>query len=1442
MTSMLTSVIALLIPFWLQVESDTVSSKQTGVTHEYIGVLSVYRGGYSQRWHDVVRACHDAPEKLKALEDAPVERREAVSTRCELDQRLANLGWLTYAGNLLMLFVQAWGCATAVGSRQWAAVLLLAFAIIFHGVLSVFYVTQVHNIVPTKQVASSYWFDVVGFLLQVLSLLLMLVVRIRTEQTSRLLGLDFHFLENAMMLGKVEDSRYSWDETDPGAGCPVFWRTYGYTPAGLYENYKDRPYGVLTATLLYMASLPSHFLKTFDWNGVRLNWYGPDSEVECIRKQGVSTSVVIHYMMYRRSTIICTVLFMFLLLYWRLHDLLAAMEVVHGDAAQTAMLKSFEDYQRDHVLGRDASFAEYSQDAFFQAVAAVDLQSAGLSIWKSLIRVFFLLVALIYSCGAMVQWSKFRTSQYCLIVAWVSILAHPILITCVPSSMLLDWTVFDGIVHNYLSQARQHLQIDELVTGCFLQEPVELLNMSRKYIEQVCPIVKNRFPYVMPSSFKLGPLWVKTEWIPYMTSYYPPGTSLKGLHNFCQTATSVATSGTSKYSAEIIRDGCTTVASFLQRNADPEVTTLLGKLEDLAHQNVEVDTETLQAVHTLQFQQDDVDVDGGLPIVMSLRFYRAAHNDASSMRGTLKYSQDNPEGCRAYRDHEFQDSILVLGPLTKLGCSLQTKLEHAMNAAVAGLILIDPDGLVKAKKDVPDDPDLPVAIVSSRMQGNELTDYLKRHEKGIKGSVEHQHFDWEERHSRTSHGCHCKGRGFYSDCRVREAGILDESQKDAESYPWCETAPLDHMGQPCPVAFDLCVPTGQTGASQSPSGKCLSGCGRRSADAIRDTCKSETSGWIGLISSGKEVNCIPAQGLNGSLVRPGRPVEEVHGSLVNFEGPMEVLHLSGEILTLTRWFSCQFRLVVQGASSRSLKIGPMSSIDENSIAIEDSWYSEVAETWEQTWPEMAIEIKVSAAKNQSFKSARLEQKCKSDTGPTRPWETVRLEQLRHQESNSGLARRLLAPTRPISLRQSTVLTTSDIFHHHPQAMLSATSYRDSPRHAMDGPLSTCSSFVGDICISSALRERCAENQVCNASTDGSSNAYCSCAVGYCWSTIRNGCVEQAVHAQEVVSKLFNDSVLDHHTPRVWETVKGTATVAVTMKESGENLWTVLRHVLAIGPGLLISAWTAKVIFVRSTIPGYFSYFFPWMYSPIAWSLYNVAHQSLADPRLSAAFAILSFWTIPVALVAMKYGLHKPLSVARAMSLSNNLLFFYYFMLLAAVLLIVWFVLAWDPEGNDYVSERLRDDWNPRKLVKDAILSQDLSSVWENLAIYFLTCGAACDVLIAMIVKEHEQAWLLLRKSACSEEDPQHRAPLISKTQHEGSCLALEEQVTRDWLLLLNDKQHSKNFSKAAARAGCVEVARADWDGCCQRRQEDSESADSVPAVELSEISRSSKTS
>ena len=42
-----------------------------------------------------------------------------------------------------------------------------------------------------------------------------------------------------------------------------------------------------------------------------MNWYGPSSETECIERNGVRSKVVVNYMIYRRSNIICVFAFAF---------------------------------------------------------------------------------------------------------------------------------------------------------------------------------------------------------------------------------------------------------------------------------------------------------------------------------------------------------------------------------------------------------------------------------------------------------------------------------------------------------------------------------------------------------------------------------------------------------------------------------------------------------------------------------------------------------------------------------------------------------------------------------------------------------------------------------------------------------------------------------------------------------------------------------------------------------------------------------------------------------------------------------------------------------------------------------------------------------------------------------------------------------------------------
>lgn len=227
------------------------------------------------------------------------------------------------------------------------------------------------------------------------------------------------------------------------------------------------------------------------------------------------------------------------------------------------------------------------------------------------------------------------------------------------------------------------------------------------------------------------------------------------------------------------------------------------------------------------------------------------------------------------------------------------------------------------------------------------------------------------------------------------------------------------------------------------------------------------------------------------------------------------------------------------------------------------------------------------------------------------------------------------------------------------------------------------------------------------------------------------------------------------------------------------------YVLGIGFGILNAAWTAKIIFVRSTQPGYFCYLFPWFYCPVSWVLNNLIHQVVADWRLSIGLAVMSFWPIPITMISWRYSLHKPLSVARAMSLTNNLLIIYYVFLIISIAFILWFILGYHPDGSDFLSEQLRGDFSPVKAFQTYVLNRPLSNcipdLIDSLLAYFLTVCAVTDGFICVICSEHEEAWRMSGNG----------------TGAVNARLAVEEAVIRDWLKLIKGKLKTPQTSSQA---------------------------------------------
>lgn len=239
--------------------------------------------------------------------------------------------------------------------------------------------------------------------------------------------------------------------------------------------------------------------------------------------------------------------------------------------------------------------------------------------------------------------------------------------------------------------------------------------------------------------------------------------------------------------------------------------------------------------------------------------------------------------------------------------------------------------------------------------------------------------------------------------------------------------------------------------------------------------------------------------------------------------------------------------------------------------------------------------------------------------------------------------------------------------------------------------------------------------------------------------------------------------------------------------------------MAIGPGMMISAWTAKLIFAHSTIPAYFIYVFPCVYSPLAWALYGIYYQLFPDSRLFVGVFTMSYWPVIMAALCYYYGLHREMSVARMMSVVNLLLLLYWMCLFVGYGFIFWFIFSYKAEGDDLISEQLNDEFSPRKLLQSYIAGNSSMAFFmigvDSFALYFYTCCAVTDAFIVIIAQEHHQAWLMHGRSKSKDTTlalagagrVSLAAPLPTQAalpEVEDRRFGREEEVVKDWLHLV----------------------------------------------------------
>lgn len=877
--SVLLITVAVVMPFWVTGVSD-----QQGVVS--IGLFGYSSWGRLHEWTEVLAACaqsaHSSPHQGGL---------EHVEAWCSNVERLATKAKFTYVCEVCTLVLQAWCALSIVVRRELVASVGTLVSLGLHAFFSrTFFrsasIALAAALGTTPSVGASSYFGLAGIVVGTANWVVILVLWLESRQDYHFLGVNLEPLKK-IMPAQFRDERaandeYEWDESDPGAGCPILWRMYGLTPSGLYDKYQNYWWGWPFGTFIYLLSLPFHFVKTFDWNGIRRTFYGPPSEEEDVRRYGVESTVVINYMLYRRSNIIMVVVFILPLLLWNAYLLCKQFEVVQTDMQDAAGFRSFEDFRQ--TAGENASFFRYTSDVVSHTVHTVALQSDWLGFWKLAIRTMILVVAFIFGTTAMMRWDNFKVSRYLLLYGWCAALLAPFAATLIPCRSFMNWSRADEILQQHLDEARVHYDVDEWVAACVARDGPATLATLKKYANMFCDDMAPNIPYKMPAGFRvgfLGGVELPFSVIPVVGSYLPePGTDLRALHNSCGYVKSRLNTHTTSDVAGFLHGACLESAALLYHNP----------VQDKSRRGI------YTAYQDALLQKSD-EVPPGASMV--LKFVPSASpgrkrselvphdiavvslNEGWRLSGRL-FQLAGMRACMPWPSLG-PGAVLVVGPLSS-ACPLSKIAEMARaTSGVTGVVILDKTqkfvpGTLSAAAWVSSTPSsfsIPTVLLQTPIDARVVEATFN----GTRGPmVKVERIDGsmssggalgrrQDLSPMTSSGCRCAGNGYDSVCAVRA---------DSLPGPWCETA----VG--CPAVRDTCAPHGQGGV-EFPLRKCLPElpCGRVHMGIDPSTHKPFASGMVthrashyqcgyqvhrGMLARVDWMKCVPPVGLHGVAI------------------------------------------------------------------------------------------------------------------------------------------------------------------------------------------------------------------------------------------------------------------------------------------------------------------------------------------------------------------------------------------------------------------------------------------------------------------------------------------------------------------------------------------------------------------------------------------------
>lgn len=622
-------VLASFLPMWITVEKGGDSS--------CFGPYSAQFGGITQSVVDLVQNC-----QVEELE----QRTSSIGEGgCKLMRDVNRFGSVVLGSYGAVLFCTVYGTAHLIVGRVRLAILLwFAAFVTFLLVTYVFYhvgytSARLHGFTPAFGLCSNFLVAVTGLVVVDLMLVIGLWCMARDEWS--VMGVDVNHFGRMRKLSRITGNvrqrlnqvrapEYDHDVHVCGLGT-----LYKATESGLLNKK-----GCFWGSLHFLATVPAHFVKTFDWAPIRMSWFGPASEMRSVRKHGkVRSSIVVNYMIYRRANMICVVglgLPLFLFRLSQLHDMWTQSA---ASVIRTARI-SFEDWQKQphfSLSGRPVNatgFDVYTTFVAGQLAESLGANFAATSIFKLMVYLALLGLGVVCAAIATSRWYDFRFTRAMLNLGFVAMGSTTIFQVLCSFSGTHDFTHIDVLVEGYLYDLRDFVGVRSWTEACLDQNIPLMLATASMELASFCPKIPNDV-----YDFRTVPVYGQVA-------------DFRTIHHYCYQAKNLTQEPTVVKSVQFANAACLLLGQMIYENFTTSTTT--GRPEAM-------DTRMLSQEQWTEFEDLDLqekELEGSLS---KLRARRDALREQRQPQNSSNFSKG--KGAR---------SLLSARSLSDVECNVHT--------------------------------------------------------------------------------------------------------------------------------------------------------------------------------------------------------------------------------------------------------------------------------------------------------------------------------------------------------------------------------------------------------------------------------------------------------------------------------------------------------------------------------------------------------------------------------------------------------------------------------------------------------------------------------------------------------------------------------------------------------------------------------------------------